>query len=431
MIQKVLPARTLSGEVTIPGDKSISHRYAMLAAIADGTSEIHHFASSQDCQSTLKCLADLGIEIRKQGDTVLINGRGLTGLTPARKMLDAGNSGTTIRLLSGILAGHAFESNISGDESLSRRPMSRIIHPLRMMGAEVESREGELPPLRIRGGNLKGVRYPLPIASAQVKSCVLLAGLYAGEITAVQETVPTRDHTEIALKQFGASVGHRGDWIEVAPGTRLQPQILDVPRDLSGAAFFLAAAALVPDSNLLLPHIGLNRRRRELLDFLRRGGLKITVENESSCAGEARGDLRVRYDPAFLHRALPPICGKLVAALIDEIPILTILGSQMTGGVQISDAKELRVKESDRIAALVENLSAMGAKIEEKPDGLCIAGRQPLSGADISTRGDHRIAMAFTIAGLVAKGETLVHEAECAGVSFPGFYELVRAIQPD
>jgi 3-phosphoshikimate 1-carboxyvinyltransferase len=422
------PATSLSGTVLLPGDKSISHRYAMLAAIAEGTSTIEYFAASRDCHSTLECLQSLGVEARQRGQTVTIKGRGLRGLKAPAHVLDAGNSGTTIRLLSGILAGHPFESLITGDESLSNRPMGRVIRPLQMMGADIESRERELPPLRIRGGSLKGIRYSLPVASAQVKSCVLFAGLYGDASTAVEETIPTRDHSEIALREFGGTLRIQGNWIEVDPGPTLQGRHLVVPGDLSGAAFFLVAAALVPNSELLLPGVGLNGRRRELLDYLLRAGLNIKVENETAIAGEPRGDLRVRYSQELLQRPLPPIQGEQVANLIDEIPVLAVLGAQASGGLTISDAHELRVKESDRISAIVTNLRAMGIEVEEKADGLSMPGGQQLQGADIVTRNDHRIAMAFAVAALAARGETRIHNPECADVSFPGFWTALRNV---
>ena len=428
MIQTLDRVHSLSGIVTLPGDKSISHRYAMLASVAEGTSVIRHFASSRDCHSTLGCLRSLGVDIKENGDTVTIHGRGLKGLRAPDRVLDAGNSGTTIRLLSGILAGHPFEASITGDSSLSNRPMGRIIQPLRMMGAAIESRERDLPPLIIRGGSLKGARYSLPVASAQVKSCVLLAGLYGEGTTAVEEIIPTRDHTEIALKEFGGSIRFSGNWIEVEPEPRLHAQHLVVPGDLSGAAFFIVAAALVPNSELMLPGTGLNDRRRELLHYLARAGVDLTIENETQITGEPRGDLRVRYSPALFNRQLPPIRGAEVAALIDEIPILSILGSQAGGGLEISDAHELRVKESDRISALAENLHAMGVDAVEKPDGLRIPGSQRIHGADIVTRGDHRIAMAFAVAALLAAGKTRIHNAECADVSFPGFWDALLKI---
>jgi 3-phosphoshikimate 1-carboxyvinyltransferase len=428
MIQTLQRAVAISGNVPLPGDKSISHRYAMLAAIAEGTSEFHHFAASRDCRSTLDCLRALGIELRVAGDTVTIRGRGLRGLRKPDQILDAGNSGTTMRLLAGILAGQPFEATISGDASLSGRPMGRILHPLRLMGAAVESRGKELPPLKIRGGPLQAIRYKLPVASAQVKSCILLAGLYADKSTGVQEAVPTRDHTEIALKEFGGALRTSGDWIEVDPEPTLQARRIRIPGDLSGAAFFLVAAALIPDSDLILPGTGLNGRRRELLTYLSSAGADIRVERETEEGGEPRGDVRVRFSSALLERALPPIRGGQAAALIDEIPVLSVLGARASGGLEISDARELRVKESDRISALAANLRAMGAGVEEKPDGLIIAGGQRLRGADIFTRGDHRIAMAFAVAALSAQGETRIHDAECADVSFPDFWKILRNI---
>lgn len=428
MIKTLNAADALSGTVPLPGDKSISHRYAMLAAIAEGTSVIEHFAGSRDCHSTLTCMQALGAKVQEAGGAVTIHGCGLHGLKAPAGMLDAGNSGTTIRLLSGILAGCPFESSISGDESLSGRPMGRVIKPLRAMGAHIESRERELPPLTIRGGRLRAIRYQLPVASAQVKSCVLLAGLYGDGVAAVEETTPTRDHTEIALREFGATVRNSGNWIEVNPEPKLEGRRVVVPGDLSGAAFFLVAAALVPGSELRLPGVGLNGRRRELLTYLERAGLDITIENESAIAGEPRGDLLVRYRRELLERPMPPIKGEEVASLIDEIPILSVLGSQVTGGLEISDAQELRVKESDRIAAIAANLRAMGAAVEEKPDGLIIAGASRLKGADIATRRDHRIAMAFAVAALVASGETRIHDAESADVSFPGFWDVLQNV---
>jgi 3-phosphoshikimate 1-carboxyvinyltransferase len=428
MIHSIRRAHSLQGTVSLPGDKSISHRYAMLAAIAEGNSEIRHFASSQDCHSTLSCLRSLGVDIGSKGDTVTILGRGLRGLKEADHVLDAGNSGTTIRLLSGILAGQNFATTIAGDESLSRRPMGRIAQPLRLMGATVGTRPGELPPLRIKGGKLRGVRYVLPVASAQVKSCVLLAGLFADQPTAVREDVPTRDHTEIALRKFGGAVRREGAWVEVSPDPRLTGMPFDVPGDLSGAAFFIAAAALVPGSEVVLPGVGLNLRRREVLDYLLSCGLNVLVENAAENDGEPRGDLRVRYARGLFDRSMPAIRGTMAAGLIDEIPILAVLGSQVAGGLEIGGAHELRVKESDRISAIAANLAAMGARLEEKPDGMIIEGGQRLRGADIDTKGDHRIAMAFAIAGLVAEGETRIHQAECAAVSFPGFWDTLAGL---
>ena len=428
MIRHVHRASSLSGAVQMPGDKSISHRYAMLASLANGRSEIRNFASSRDCQSTLGCLRTLGVEITGTCDNVAVDGRGLRGLRAPAGVLDAGNSGTTMRLLSGILAGQEFESTITGDDSLCKRPMGRVIDPLRQMGATIGSRDRGLPPLTIRGGKLKAIRYSLPVASAQVKSCVLLAGLYGDGTTAVEESVPTRDHTEIALRQFGAEVRQEDRWIHVEPGPTLEGLQLEVPGDLSGAAFFIVAASILPGSRLLMPQVSLNRRRRELLDYLVSAGLQVEVEGETEAAGEPRGNLFVRFADTALLKGLPRIHGALAAALIDEIPVLSILGSQVAGGLEIADARELRVKESDRIAAVARNLRAMGAEVDERPDGLVIAGGRRLRGADIVTEGDHRIAMAFAVAGLTADGETRIHDAECADVSFPGFFETLRSV---
>lgn len=427
MMRSIRYAGPLCGTIRLPGDKSISHRYAMLAAIAAGESRIRGFASGRDCRSTLDCLRALGVDTRTEEGELVIAGRGLRGLKEPRAPLDAGNSGTTVRLLAGILAGQGFPATLCGDASLSRRPMQRIIEPLRLMGARVDSREGGLLPLTLRGGDLKAIRYELPVASAQVKSCVLLAGLYASGTTAVREPLPTRDHTEIALAHFGSAVRGEAGWILVEPGPTLRARQLEVPGDLSSAAFFLAAAALVPGSDLRLSGIGLNRRRRALLAYLQDAGMDLRVENESEQAGEARGDLRVRHDPGFLEGRLPAIGKEAAAAMIDEIPVLAVLGARCAGGLEVAGAQELRYKESDRLALLAANLKAMGAEVEELPDGLRIRGGKRLRGADIVTAGDHRMAMAFAVAGLAAEGETRIHEAECADVSFPGFWETLAA----
>jgi 3-phosphoshikimate 1-carboxyvinyltransferase len=428
MIITIGPGPSLRGTVSCPGDKSISHRYAMLAALAQGESELVNFAGSQDCQSTLRCLRELGVEMRRHGAGVLIAGRGLNGLNPPSLPLDAGNSGTTMRLISGILAGQSFDAVLAGDESLSRRPMNRILHPLRLMGAQVGCREGGLPPLAMRGGNVKAIRYSLPVASAQVKSCILFAGMYADGVTAVEEKVPTRDHSEIALRQFGALVWNQENWIEIEPRPSLSARRLEIPGDLSGAAFFIVAASLVPGSEILIPGVGVNPRRRALIDYLRSAGVRASLENQAERDGEARADIHVAYAPEALSDALPPIEGEWTAALIDEIPVLAVLGSQ-GGGLIVRGAHELRVKETDRIAAVVANLRVMGAEVEELSDGMVIAGRQPLRGGDIDSQGDHRIAMSFAVAGLTASGETRIHRAECADVSFPGFYDQLARLR--
>jgi 3-phosphoshikimate 1-carboxyvinyltransferase len=428
MIFTMQQGPALRGTVRCPGDKSISHRYAMLAALARGESELVNFAVSQDCRSTLRCLRELGVETRQEGDSVFVAGNGLDGLRAPALPLDAGNSGTTMRLLSGILAGQPFDSVLAGDESLSRRPMNRILHPLRLMGTRVGCREGGLPPLAIRGGDLKAIRYSLPVASAQVKSCILFAGMFADGVTAVEERVATRDHSEIALRQFGAVVWNSENWIEIEPRPALAARRLEVPGDLSGAAFFIVAAALVPGSEIRIPGVGVNPRRRALVDYLRAAGVNIEVEHPIELAGEARADLRITHGAEALAAGLPPIEGDWAAALIDEIPVLAVLGSQ-AGGLVVRDARELRVKESDRISAMAANLRAMGARVEELSDGMILAGGQRLHGAEIDTQGDHRIAMSFTVAGLAASGQTRIHRAECADISYPGFYDQLNRLR--
>ena len=415
----------------LPGDKSISHRYAMLAALADGTSELRHFSSAADCRSTLDCLSALGAAVKIDGDAVRVTGRGTGGLQSSWRALDAGNSGTTMRLLAGILAGQSFSSKLTGDASLQKRPMKRVIAPLREMGAEIRGREDNFAPLEIRGVALRAIEYQMPVASAQVKSAVLLAGLFADGVTTVTEPARTRDHTELAFEEFGASIEKSGQTIRVhglagANGNgKLTAKSLEVPGDLSSAVFFIAAASLFPDSNVLLHNVGLNPTRTAILDVFAEMGASIQMLGLQSAHGEVVGNVAVKG--ASLKGGV--IAGERIPLLIDELPMLALLGPFTEEGIEIRDAAELRVKESDRIAALAENLRRMGAKVEERPDGLKVAGRSAgkLRGAEIEPRGDHRIAMAFAVAGLAAEGNTVIRDAECAGVSFPAFYaELNR-----
>jgi 3-phosphoshikimate 1-carboxyvinyltransferase len=417
-------AKRLSGSVSMPGDKSISHRYAMLAAIAEGTSRLHSFAESADCQSTLDCLKMLGVKIDRQGNGVTIEGCGLGGLRVSVDPLDAGNSGSTIRMLSGILSGQPFRTVIGGDASLSRRPMKRIIEPLTRMGARIQSSEGGLPPLKIEGGNLVPIHYDLPVASAQVKTAVLFAGLYAEGVTEVVEPHLTRDHSEIALRQFGAEVVHHGRTISVRGCSRLRAQDLTVPGDISSAAFFLVAGLLVPGSDLAFEDIGLNPTRTAVVDFLKSIGGDITILNRESCNGEPVGSVRVRAG-SLRGGEIPT---ELIPGLIDELPVLAVLGTQTENGLVFRGAQELRVKESDRIAAVVDNLRRMGAEVEEYPDGLRVPGGQRLTGAEITSYGDHRIAMAFSIAGLIADGPTTIEDSDCVQISFPAFFEIVGKV---
>jgi len=430
--EKVRAVAGLTGGLELPGDKSISHRYAMLAALAEGTSELKNFAAARDCHSTLGCVKTLGADVKVDGTTVKITGRGLRGLKSSWRTLDAENSGTTIRLLSGILSGQEFTTKITGDSSLQKRPMKRVVGPLRQMGADIRAKDDNFPPLEIRGGKLHAIQYEMPMASAQVKSAVLLAGLYAEGETQVTEPAKTRDHTELALQEFGAHIETRGRTITIhgmagKNGTgALRALALDVPGDLSSAVFFIAAASLLPESNLYLGNVGLNPTRSAILDFFKGMGAALSVLNLASKQGELVGDLAVKG--ATLKGGV--ISGELVPLLIDELPMLAALGPFTEQGIEIRDAGELRVKESDRIAALAENLKRMGAKVEERPDGLRVEGRSAgkLHGAEIEPHGDHRIAMAFAVAGLAAEGETVIRDADCAGVSYPRFFEELRRL---
>jgi 3-phosphoshikimate 1-carboxyvinyltransferase len=421
-------AKAITGGVEPPGDKSISHRYAMLAGLAEGTSELRHFAAAVDCHSTLACMKALGAEVKIEKDSVKVIGRGARGLKSSWRALDAGNSGTTMRLLAGILAGQKFTTRLTGDDSLQKRPMKRIVGPLREMGADIRAREDNFAPLEIHGAALKAIDYKMPMASAQVKSAVLLAGLFAEGITTVTEPARTRDHTELALEEFGATIEKHGKTARIhgLSGGKLVAKSLDVPGDLSSAVFFIAAACLFPESSLLIHNVGLNPTRTAILDLFLSMGAAIQTPTLRSAHGELVGDLAVKG--ATLRGGV--IEGEQIALLIDELPMLAALGPYTENGIEIRDAKELRVKESDRIAALAENLKRMGASVEERPDGLKVEGRKAgkLRGAEIDPHGDHRIAMAFAVAGLAAEGATVIRGAECAGVSYPTFFEDLKRV---
>jgi 3-phosphoshikimate 1-carboxyvinyltransferase len=424
--QIIHPARTISGSLEVPGDKSISHRYAMLAALAEGPSEIAHFSAAADCRSTLDCMSRLGAKVESKDARVRITGAGLEGLRKSRRALDAGNSGTTMRLLAGILSGQEFFSTIDGDASLRRRPMRRVIDPLTRMGARIEAREGGYAPLKITGTRLSPIEYTLPVPSAQVKSSVLLAGLFADGVTSVIEPVRTRDHTELALAEFGARIEHEGRAIRIHGRPRLQARSLTVPGDLSSAVFFLAAALVLPESNIVIHNVGLNPTRSAVLDVLGSMGAPISLVSVRSVHGELVGDVAVRHEP--LRGGI--LEGDDIAQLIDELPAIAALGPYTEEGIEIRNAAELRVKESDRIAALAENLRRMGATVEERPDGLRVEGRSSgrLHGAEIEPRGDHRMAMAFAVAALGAEGDTVIRDAECAAVSYPDFFATLEQL---
>lgn len=425
MNQKILPLSRFEASIRLPGDKSISHRYGMLTALAEGQSTIQNYSSGADCHSTLGAMRALGAEIAVDGTTVTVTGCGGAGLRPATGPIDCGNSGTTMRLLAGILAGQPFDSELFGDESLSRRPMDRVMNPLALMGARLEARDGRYPPLIVRGGKLQAISYAPPMASAQVKSCVLLAGLFAEGETVVEERVKTRDHTELALREFGADIAVSGKVTRVRGGQTLQARQLFVPSDLSSAAFFLAAALLVPGSALQIQGVGLNPTRTALLDFLVSMGANIRIVNLSQTNGEMVGDLLVRQGP--LKGGV--IEKDLTAQLIDEIPVLSVLGAASAEGLVVRDAKELRVKETDRIATMAQNLRALGAEVEEFEDGYAIKPLKTFRAGVFPSFGDHRIAMSMAIAALVADGESEIEEAEAASVSFPEFWATLEGLR--
>jgi 3-phosphoshikimate 1-carboxyvinyltransferase len=423
-------AKSISGMVELPGDKSISHRYAMLAALAKGRSEIENYSPAADCASTLGCVARLGAKVERLGGNgrprVAVTGAGLEGWERPRRTLDAENSGTTLRLLTGLLAGQKFESAITGDASLRRRPMRRVIEPLALMGARIEARENNFAPLEIHGTPLHRIEYALPVASAQVKSAILLAGLLAEGESTVEERVRTRDHTELALAEFGAAVRHDGCSVSVMGRPALQPRKLSVPGDLSSAVFFLAAAMVLPESKLLIHQAGLNPTRAAVLDVFSEWGARLKITSVRSEAGELVGDVTAEH--ASLSGGV--LSGGRIAQLIDELPMLAALGPYTEQGVEIRDATELRIKESDRIAVVAENLRRMGARVEERPDGLRVEGRSAgaLHGAEIDPHGDHRIAMAFAVAALGAQGATQIRDAGCVAVSYPEFFSVLERL---
>lgn len=432
---EILPAKRLRGEAAVPGDKSIAHRIALIGAIAEGTTAAEGFPPSADCLSTLGCLERLGVGIERgagPGHTVFIHGMGLGRLTAPETDLDAGNSGTTARLLSGVLAGHQFTSRLVGDESLSRRPMQRIVEPLERFGAQIETTGGHLP-MTIAGGAIRAIEYRLPVPSAQVKSAVLLAGLHAEGTTSVHEPIQTRNHTEVCLVASGAAVrvidmpgeglgGARR--IEVDGGHTLRARSIRIPGDLSSAAFLVASSLIVPGSELLLRRVGVNPTRADFLSVVRQAGAAIRLESERDEGGEPTADIVVRAS------ALQPIDidGDQATGLIDELPVLSVLGVCGAGRVTIRGAAELRHKESDRIRAVATNLAAVGARVEEFDDGLSAECDGPLEGGTVSSFGDHRIAMAFAVAGLASRRGVRIENAGCVDISFPGFFDLLEGV---
>lgn len=414
----------ISGQITVPGDKSISHRAIMLGAISSGKSVIKGFLNGQDCLRTINCFRAMGICICQEGDNVEVQGKGLYGLREPDDVLDAGNSGTTMRLMSGILAGQDFLSVITGDQSLRNRPMARIAVPLRQMGACIDGRnQGEYAPLVIRGGNLHGLTWQSPVASAQLKSAVLLAGLYAAGVTTVKEPVLSRDHTERMLAGFGIEVSRNENEISIKPGV-LEGQKVDVPGDISSAAFFMVAAAALPGSHLVIRNVGLNPTRTGIIDVLCQMGAQIEIDNISVTGGEEAGDIIVRG--AKLRGV--DIGHEIIPRLIDEIPVIAVAAALAQGTTLITGASELKVKESNRLAAILAELSKIGVQVEELSDGLKIVGPNQIRGAIINSHNDHRIAMAMAICGLFAAGETTIVNSDCIDISFPGFTRLLSEI---
>jgi 3-phosphoshikimate 1-carboxyvinyltransferase len=421
----IRPARNILGSLRLPGDKSISHRYGMLAAFAEGTSRFTNFSTGADCASTLRCMEALGASVRRLDDAS-VEVTGVAGrVTPSADPLDCGNSGSTMRMISGLLAPQQGTFTLIGDASLSRRPMERIRKPLSEMGARLTLTDGHAP-LTIKGAALHAIDYTTPVPSAQVKTCILLAGLQTEGRTTVRESVRTRDHSELALRAFGANLTRSIDSISISGPQKLQAIDAAVPGDISSAAFFLCAAALFPGSSLVLDQLGLNPTRATLLDVLTVLGLQIAVLNIEEQNAELVGTVQVTAPSDGLRSTT--VNGALAAQLIDELPVLAAIAPYTSGGIRIRDAKELRVKESDRIALVAQNLRAMGAEVQEFEDGLDVPGGQTMHGAEIDSGGDHRIAMAFSVAALRAQGDTLIRGAESASISFPEFFDLLDRV---
>lgn len=416
---------TFHGELSVPGDKSISHRSIMFGAIADGLTEVTNFLQGADCLSTISCFRSLGIEIENQQDKILIHGKGLHGLHASRQILDVGNSGTTTRLISGILAGQPFESTLNGDASIQKRPMKRIFTPLSAMGASFQSLKGnDCAPFTISGGQLHGIHYESPVASAQVKSAVLLAGLYAEGTTSVTEPVLSRNHTELMLSGFGAVITSSGTTASIEPEPDLKGQQIHVPGDISSAAYFIALGLMTPNSEILIKNVGINPTRDGIIKATLAMGGNLTLLNKRTVSGEPVADILVKS--SSLHGT--SIGGELIPTLIDELPIIAVMAAFAEGTTTITDAQELRVKESDRIAVVTENLSAMGGNITPTEDGMIIEGGVPLHGTCIKTHLDHRIAMAFAIAGLNADGITTFDDKNVVTISYPAFFEDIKQL---
>ncbi|MCR4694992.1 MAG: 3-phosphoshikimate 1-carboxyvinyltransferase [Pseudobutyrivibrio sp.] len=417
--------KSLKGQIRVPGDKSISHRGVMFGAISNGITELTGFLDGADCRSTISCFRAMGIDISQNADHVIISGKGMRGLTKPSTILDVGNSGTTTRLISGILSGQSFTSILNGDESIQKRPMGRIMTPLRMMGANIKSiKDNDCAPLEIGGSSLKGIDYNSPVASAQVKSCILLAGLYADRPTSVTEPVLSRNHTELMLKGFGADISSKGLTASIKPAQELYGQKIQIPGDISSAAYFIAAGLICPNADLLIKDVNTNPTRAGIIKVAQDMGGNIEILNQRIIGGEPVADIHVQS--SNLHGC--KISGQIIPTLIDEIPVIAVMAACATGQTIIADAAELKVKESDRIASVTENLINMGASVTPTDDGMIIDGGKALHGTNIRTYKDHRIAMSFIIAGLVSDGPNSFDDIACIDISYPTFISTLESI---
>ncbi len=425
MDKVIKPINKINAVITVPGDKSISHRAVMFGSIAKGDTEITGFLTGDDCMSTISCFKKLGIDIEVNGDKVVVHGKGLHGLTAPDELLDVGNSGTTIRLISGLLAGQKFNCKLNGDASIQKRPMNRVIKPLSAMGAKIKSTNDGYAPLEITGTPLKAIEYKMPVASAQVKSSVLLASLYADGETVVIEDMPSRDHTEIMLNYFGADIKNENGRITSTPVEELYAKPVTVPADISSAAFFIAAGLLTPNSEITVTNVGINKTRTGILDAFLEMGADIKITNERLAGGEPVGDLVVKTSDL---KAIT-LGGDIIPRMIDEIPVFVVAALAANGTTVVKDAQELKVKESNRIATMIEELGKMGAKITETDDGMIIEGGQKLHGGTTYSHLDHRVAMSVAVAALNAEGATTITDADCVGISFPNFYELLESLR--
>ena len=418
-------SKAIKKTITIPGDKSISHRSVMLGSLANGTTHVHGFLTGEDCLSTIACFKKMGIEIELDGTDVTVHGKGLNGLKAPTETLDVGNSGTTLRLMTGILSAQPFSCTVTGDSSIQKRPMDRVEKPLKQMGAEITGQGGEkiLAPLHITGHSLKGTHYTLPVASAQVKSAIILAGLYAEGKTVITEPEATRDHTEIMLNHFGADIKRNGNDITVTPVKELYAKEIFVPGDISSAAYFMVLGAVCPDSDITIKNVGINPTRTGIITVLENMGANITLLNERTVSGEKVADINVKYTPSLKSTTVE---GDIIPKLIDEIPVIAVAACFAEGTTVIKDAQELKVKESNRIKTVVNELKKFGADIEETDDGMIIKGKCSLKGAVCDSHNDHRIAMSMAVAGIMAEGSTTIKDSQCVDISFPTFFSLLE-----